>query len=150
MEIIGNYKRGATSQVKRKRIKILRSLEGRQQPSLSLSAVMCSPSLLSSVDPDVKRNVVPIIERADCLGAAFLALVVRVDLVVDIGRKSVKAVSSVFLGDEALDRQSLGVLQVHDGIWERRLSLCHYLAGHITALKIGRASCREGVEVDVA
>lgn len=92
------------------------------------------PFTLLCVDSDVQRDVIAVIERADGLCCALLALVVSVDLVVNVGREAMEAVASVLFGDEALDGERSRVLQIDDCIWEWSVTFGHHLTGYVAAL----------------
>src|SRR5947209_11698943 len=76
-------------------------------------AVVKEDALLH-VDVEIQSYVVAIIERAEGLGAAFLTLILGINLIIDVRSEIVEAVATVLLGNEALDGECLGVLEVDD------------------------------------
>jgi len=84
--------------------------------------------LLAGIDLQVHDELVLVIEGADGAGVALLAVELRPELVVGALRELAEAEGAAIVGDEALHRKRLVVLEVNDRTLQRGIAFIDNLA----------------------
>ena len=92
--------------------------------------------LFVQIDPQVHVGSITVVELADRLSVAALAVDLGVHLVVDVALQLRKAVGPVLLGKEGSYAEVLLVLEVDHSVWDRLIVLVDYDPGQDTLIGV--------------
>src|SRR6266403_235041 len=114
---------------------MLEKIRGIRSRENLVDCLMCGDSTRSAiVDLEIDIYLLPIVELADRLGVALVAVELGVNLVVDIRGERWEAVDAIVANDIGLNRARARIGQVDDRVRERCLLPVQDLAGECAAV----------------